>query len=140
MSSRSLPREVELGKQILSQNSTGKYGDIGHTSFLRLPRFRSVVVITCVSHAQGPRFEPGRNHLAPVIVDTSVRRSKKKVSFVFVTGSDSRPQLNRVRHAAGLLLSGNLFYCWLARLLYSCLLYTSPSPRDGLLSRMPSSA
>ena len=25
-------------------------------------------------------------------------------------------------------------------LLRSCLLYTSPSPRDGLLSRMPSSA
>ena len=24
--------------------------------------------------------------------------------------------------------------------LYFCLLYTSPSPRDGLLSRMPSSA
>ena len=27
-----------------------------------------------------------------------------------------------------------------ASLLGSCLLYTSPSPRDGLLSRMPSSA
>ena len=26
------------------------------------------------------------------------------------------------------------------RTLHSCLLYTSPSPRDGLLSRMPSSA
>ena len=25
-------------------------------------------------------------------------------------------------------------------LIYACLLYTSPSPRDGLLSRMPSSA
>ena len=25
-------------------------------------------------------------------------------------------------------------------LYYACLLYTSPSPRDGLLSRMPSSA
>ena len=25
-------------------------------------------------------------------------------------------------------------------LVFSCLLYTSPSPRDGLLSRMPSSA
>ena len=24
--------------------------------------FRSVVVITCASHAQGPRFEPERNH------------------------------------------------------------------------------
>ena len=28
----------------------------------------------------------------------------------------------------------------LAMITYSCLLYTSPSPRDGLLSRMPSSA
>ena len=27
-----------------------------------------------------------------------------------------------------------------SQLSYSCLLYTSPSPRDGLLSRMPSSA
>ena len=27
-----------------------------------------------------------------------------------------------------------------AQLIYNCLLYTSPSPRDGLLSRMPSSA
>ena len=26
------------------------------------------------------------------------------------------------------------------RILNTCLLYTSPSPRDGLLSRMPSSA
>ena len=31
----------------------------------------------------------------------------------------------------------HLFLCFLA---YHCLLYTSPSPRDGLLSRMPSSA
>ena len=28
----------------------------------------------------------------------------------------------------------------LAEAHYACLLYTSPSPRDGLLSRMPSSA
>ena len=28
----------------------------------------------------------------------------------------------------------------IAKLLNACLLYTSPSPRDGLLSRMPSSA
>ena len=28
----------------------------------------------------------------------------------------------------------------LGDMLYICLLYTSPSPRDGLLSRMPSSA
>ena len=29
---------------------------------------------------------------------------------------------------------------WRGELIESCLLYTSPSPRDGLLSRMPSSA
>ena len=29
---------------------------------------------------------------------------------------------------------------YLADYLIGCLLYTSPSPRDGLLSRMPSSA
>ena len=29
---------------------------------------------------------------------------------------------------------------WLTSGRYTCLLYTSPSPRDGLLSRMPSSA
>ena len=35
-------------------------------------------------------------------------------------------------------LWGNLYPLW--GNLYPCLLYTSPSPRDGLLSRMPSSA
>ena len=29
---------------------------------------------------------------------------------------------------------------WMGQSAYPCLLYTSPSPRDGLLSRMPSSA
>ena len=31
-------------------------------------------------------------------------------------------------------------HIWWARRPLACLLYTSPSPRDGLLSRMPSSA
>ena len=44
-------------------------------------------------------------------------------------------------------LSKNQFKCWVKLLRHhhpisrsNCLLYTSPSPRDGLLSRMPSSA
>ena len=37
------------------------------------------------------------------------------------------------RTGCGLLLDANNVFI-------SCLLYTSPSPRDGLLSRMPSSA
>ena len=39
-----------------------------------------------------------------------------------------------VKQVAGL---GNVVFASLA---WPCLLYTSPSPRDGLLSRMPSSA
>ena len=52
------------------------------------------------------------------------------------------------RHFAGPAFSAFVSTGWLAdRLalvhmlcLWPCLLYTSPSPRDGLLSRMPSSA
>ena len=45
------------------------------------------------------------------------------------------------RHARGLTLTENGEYVFkTAHEVISCLLYTSPSPRDGLLSRMPSSA
>ena len=49
-------------------------------------------------------------------------------------------------HAAGLLPLFNMSYSvgqlhkYAVNLYKTCLLYTSPSPRDGLLSRMPSSA
>ena len=57
----------------------------------------------------------------------------------------------RARHAAAGLqedeedMEGGLDEDWgqdvdIIELQNSCLLYTSPSPRDGLLSRMPSSA
>ena len=37
-------------------------------------------------------------------------------------------------------IAGENLFCVLTREHEVCLLYTSPSPRDGLLSRMPSSA
>ena len=43
--------------------------------------------------------------------------------------------------SAGMLIEKNgKPFIDLEKLGYTCLLYTSPSPRDGLLSRMPSSA
>ena len=41
---------------------------------------------------------------------------------------------NHMHHMRYATLEEYIDYC------YGCLLYTSPSPRDGLLSRMPSSA
>ena len=45
-----------------------------------------------------------------------------------------------VRNNQGNVTQQMFLYLQLAGLLFTCLLYTSPSPRDGLLSRMPSSA
>ena len=52
---------------------------------------------------------------------------------------------NEAEKAGKLLLEkkiglDELFTSVLIRAINTCLLYTSPSPRDGLLSRMPSSA
>ena len=43
-------------------------------------------------------------------------------------------------HAGGRGKSGGVALCDTIEEVEDCLLYTSPSPRDGLLSRMPSSA
>ena len=50
--------------------------------------------------------------------------------------------LNKMETAARLWAEGESFgaIAQKLRLSRTCLLYTSPSPRDGLLSRMPSSA
>ena len=49
-------------------------------------------------------------------------------SFIREQRSSARLSLRRLSELAGISNP------------YLCLLYTSPSPRDGLLSRMPSSA
>ena len=56
-------------------------------------------------------------------------------------GSGRKAKLSRALGASGIAM------VWLfampvtsRQLIWVCLLYTSPSPRDGLLSRMPSSA
>ena len=55
----------------------------------------------------------------------------------FIVSSDSG--ILYYDHRVGVYRYGGIPYQD-AMIFYSCLLYTSPSPRDGLLSRMPSSA
>ena len=51
--------------------------------------------------------------------------------------NDRLPLLTLANHLTDYPTPKNLNYWWTFG---GCLLYTSPSPRDGLLSRMPSSA
>ena len=51
--------------------------------------------------------------------------------------SYSVPSVNVLSHRSITSIEGDYN---ISGIFYTCLLYTSPSPRDGLLSRMPSSA
>ena len=79
-------------------------------------------------------------------------------SLVIRSGSDTRYIVLKTWHQLMAACIAGLFFIWStaasvgfswnydarlvveAELAKTCLLYTSPSPRDGLLSRMPSSA
>ena len=63
------------------------------------------------------------------------RRSRPDLKIVEI---DSISSTNKKTNAKYMRVNHTGEIC--AQALYSCLLYTSPSPRDGLLSRMPSSA
>ena len=59
----------------------------------------------------------------------------EKQSIVALLGGNGTGKSTILRAASGLIRS------WKGTIEFNgCLLYTSPSPRDGLLSRMPSSA
>ena len=88
------------------------------------------------AHPQTPAFVPGWAHTtqddnAP---DPDVVRFGSSY-FAYTTGTTWGNHL-------GVLVSSapDRGFHTVTGLPYGCLLYTSPSPRDGLLSRMPSSA
>ena len=62
----------------------------------------------------------------------ALRNPKRKVLRVFLT-EESKKNIHRKNPNKNVLEDVKVYF-------KSCLLYTSPSPRDGLLSRMPSSA
>ena len=56
-------------------------------------------------------------------------------------GADAGKRALTFRDNAGGTYTNSIFYNWAKGVdIEDCLLYTSPSPRDTLLSRMPSSA
>ena len=80
------------------------------------------VKIAVIGHVNGP----DNNKSQKFYNKASTMRAKAVVDYLIAQGIDSERL-----EAKG---AGN------TEMLFPCLLYTSPSPRDGLLSRMPSSA
>ena len=91
-----------------------------------------------ISFCERLQREPGS--LSELDVEQTLARLSAKeeqgVSFVNIEQVDRKAE--RIK---GALVGAGLFTAiMLLTMGITCLLYTSPSPRDGLLSRMPSSA
>src|SRR5680860_1016618 len=74
--------------------------------------------------------QPGFSHFTPPLIAPDRRDGSYRYELTLVDPTVLRPSVGSDRTVRGDVVSG----------LYPvvCLLYTSPSPRDGLLSRMPS--
>ena len=64
-------------------------------------------------------------------ITIAIRSRAGSTSEFYIAGKGVNPIANGMATAADWMSAASFI---------SCLLYTSPSPRDGLLSRMPSSA
>ena len=90
------------------------------------------------------QFTGGSNVMNVVTDTTNTYGADNSNVNINVTGSSNTMTLNQATTAA----AGTLDLDWIIQgsnntvtsTINICLLYTSPSPRDGLLSRMPSSA
>ena len=74
------------------------------------------------------------------IDDQEIDRCVKKRYESDATGRKASEVLSYLKVIPTLLKCAHLFLTLLYSCTYTCLLYTSPSPRDATLSRMPSSA
>ena len=140
-----LLKQVLLGLEVRS--AANLYGHIQKVVATALPRAWAETMRSLVSAASMPSrtvlydyrlsLRVGYLLLLREQLKTDVLAKKE---FVAQIGLDSSPQGKRDWLGAQLLLLpkenlGELFQCVL-----TCLLYTSPSPRDMRQSRMPSSA
>ena len=73
--------------------------------------------------------------LGPALLPQNLERLKKAEALTVITAGREATQMQGFKDK----LKPEELQA-LAEFIYTCLLYTSPSPRDGLLSRMPSSA
>ena len=97
-----------------------------------------LMTIRCCSINGRVSYEKGRPHpLTPMEVVLLVARGEKETVTVVLVEGDKEKGLHLRTSRMPIL---NQRHLMTAPQKKSCLLYTSPSPRDATLSRMPSSA
>ena len=94
------------------------------------PLIQTLVVLILLDFSSGLLYAWGTGTVSS---DASYRGMGKKAMMLLLVGAAHTYNATQpLGFDAGAAVAG--FFC------ATCLLYTSPSPRDGLLSRMPSSA
>ena len=118
---------------------------------------RAVELLVAWLYDHDPAFRrPYDDNLSALMADASFKDGvpadvRDKMHALRKLGNEAVHNRRPLERAAALAMARELFHVayWFARtytrgdpnsLPDTCLLYTSPSPRDGLLSRMPSSA
>ena len=115
----------------------------------------NIVVAGCVAQAEGKEIikrqpmvdvvvGPQTYHRLPEILNRLSNKSRKIIDtdFPIENKFDELKKIRTNKNPVAFLSiqEGCDKFCSFCVVPYTCLLYTSPSPRDGLLSRMPSSA
>ena len=101
------------------------------------PSSRDVLANSTKSHSKNYFAKQPKN---PIVSRTTVKRKAKIEGIVGRKKEVTPRKLQQAQHATRRMTGSKLTNYAGSSQDQTCLLYTSPSPRDGLLSRMPSSA
>ena len=119
----------------ISQNED-QYDQIKSSGKLVSVRVFLLIVISLVMNiidASAGTVTLGWDHLDKSIAGYSIYYGSKDKSYQISVPIKELSNQKEPSYTVPGIESGEAYY-------FACLLYTSPSPRDGLLSRMPSSA
>ena len=120
-------------------------------AFAELPEVQLLLCVAILADVAGAALTAARDDGAPAFLVRAAAAFPGFVNFLYafeLLALATAFKLRMLTHP-GLLLDVGIVsarrrrpmvYCRVDGVMKGCLLYTSPSPRDGLLSRMPSSA
>ena len=144
--------EVNQVKKVISRLEQGNLGEVQVAALFALGFF-GFLRWDDLSRLTVDNLQFADTHLA-IFLTQRKKDQFRNGSWVFIARSDISPcpasvverfikmgrHESHSRRFRRILKTGKRMQLGKEPVSYSCLLYTSPSPRDGLLSRMPSSA